>query len=258
VLLLVFTATNISEYLQLYSLRKRTYNIHALFITQVYFDFKFCSFTLEATALRACTWLLKDFLYSVSSLLLKRIFLVYAHQLLTLSAESLLYPKQKVIVCTNHVNLEVYLILVPFSINLCIFISYLLITVLIFVGLIIISILEVKQIRAQTPHSVIPTFFKKKSRTLQNVCLRDAQFSRCTLPSNGVTRLSSLFVTCHDEKCVVTCMQDTQRCCVAIAWSWNKQVTDTAHALYPPVSVMASFDGDVYRKETKRHSSCVT
>jgi hypothetical protein len=111
----------------------------------------------------------ETFLYSISSLRLKCIFLIDAHQQLTLSAESLLYPKRIVIFCNNHGNFKVYLISVPFSINLCIFISYLLITILICVGSIIISILEVKQIRAQTLHSAIP--FKNKSRKHYITCV---------------------------------------------------------------------------------------
>jgi hypothetical protein len=193
----------------------------------------------------------------VSSLRLKCIFLVDTHQLLTLSAESLLYPKRKVIFCNNHGNLKVYLITVPFSINLCIFISYLLSTVLICVGLIIISILEVKQMRAQTLHSKIP--FKNKSRKHYRTCvLRRTVFKIRVTVKWGNT--STQCVTCHDEKRVVTCTHDTQHTAVLGCDRMIVEHTHDGHCAcsLPSVSVMATFDGDVYRKETKHHSSCVT
>jgi hypothetical protein len=73
------------------------------------------------------------------------------------------------------------------------------------------------EIRGQASYS--DYLFKKQVQSYIQLMSCDASFSRYTLASNGVTRRNS--VTCHDEKRVVRCTQDTRQGSVVSGWSWN-------------------------------------
>jgi hypothetical protein len=82
------------EYLKLHTLRKRRYHLDALLLIQDYRGLKYCPSVLEAVGLRVPTRYLRDFSCSILALHLKSVLLKYVHQLLMLSAGTLMYLKQ--------------------------------------------------------------------------------------------------------------------------------------------------------------------
>jgi hypothetical protein len=71
----------------------RRYRLDALFLTQVYFRFKFCPSVLEIVVLRVPARYIRDFALSMSVLHAKIVPLLDVHQLLILSAGTLTYSE---------------------------------------------------------------------------------------------------------------------------------------------------------------------
>jgi hypothetical protein len=89
-----YSYTRVLEYSKLHALRKRRYHLDAQFLIQVYRGLKYCLSLLEAVGLRDPTRYLRDFSMFNFSPSIRTVLLLDAHQLLMLSAGTLMYLKQ--------------------------------------------------------------------------------------------------------------------------------------------------------------------